>query len=521
MSLKLNHRYIYFFGLALLAASLPLSKVTMSIAEIILFANWILEGHFKNRFRVFFRNRIALAISSLFLLHVIGLIYTTDFNYAVFDLKVKVPILLLPLILSTTEALEKKHFKYLLMLFIAAVLSSTLISLYNYFTMDYLDIRDICLFISHIRLSLMTCLSIFILLYFVFKDRDFSLWIKILFIIITLWFAVFLVILESITGLSILFITALFLSVIAVAKMKNMLYKVSIIALAVIISAIVFFIIRNIYKEYCSYSAVNKNEVRKFTSLGNPYSHDTLNTETENGNYVYWNVNQNELRASWNKRSIYKYDSLDRKGQYLKYTLMRFLTSKGYYKDADGVSKLTNEEVHSIENGIASVNYLQAKSFRTRIYETFWELENFSVNSNPNGHSVMQRLEYWKASLGIIRDNLFFGVGTGDMNIAFAQQYDKMKSPLEKKWRLRSHNQFLSITVGFGLFGLLWFLICLIYPFFYKWVRKDYFYIVFFIIAILSMTAEDTIESQAGLTFFVFFNTLFLLGRKPESNNTV
>jgi O-antigen ligase len=128
----------------------------------------------------------------------------------------------------------------------------------------------------------------------------------------------------------------------------------------------------------------------------------------------------------------------------------------------------------------------------------------------------MQRMEYWKASWQIIKEHWLFGVGTGDMNIAFARQYDKMHSPLDKKWRLRSHNQFLSITVGFGIFGLLWFLFVLAYPFSLKSIRKDYYYFVFFIILLLSMTSEDTIESQAGLTFFVFFCALFLLGRKDE-----
>ncbi len=514
--LKNIHRYIYFFGIALVAASLPLSKVTMSSGEIILFGNWIVEGHFKNKFRTFFNNKTALVISSLFLLHIIGLIYTTDFNYGIFDLRVKVPMLLLPLIVSTTEPLRKKQFQNLLLLFVAAVLASTFFSMFNYLTKDFVDIREICAFISHIRLSLMICLSIFILSYFLFSGDNYSKTLKLVFAIIIIWFAVFLVILESITGLSILFTTAFILGLISLFKMKNKLYKMGIVALIIVISSLVVIYFNNIYKDYSSYSLVHKSEVRKVTAQGNPYSGDSLNYETENGNYIFRNINDNELRESWNQRSAIKFDSNDRKGQFLKYTLYRFLTSKGFYKDADGVSKLSNDEIKAIENGVASVNYLQKKSLRTRIYETIWEIENAQESANPNGHSVMQRLEYWKASLGIISDNLLFGVGTGDMNIAFAQQYDKMKSPLEKRWRLRSHNQFLSITVGFGLFGLLWFLIILVYPFLIKWVRKDYFYIVFFIILILSMTAEDTIESQAGLTFFVFFNTMLLLGRTIE-----
>jgi len=296
--------------------------------------------------------------------------------------------------------------------------------------------------------------------------------------------------------------------------MKKILYKVGFIALLVAIPLFISLYVLNIYKKYFSFIPDKNVKLEKVTALGNSYNHDTLSNVLENGHYVWRYVCEEELRETWNKRSKLNYDGKDRKGQYLKYTLIRFLSSKGYRKDADGVNKLLPDEVHSIENGIANVICNNEHSLSIRIYETIWEYENYKLTAYPNGHSLMQRLEYWKASLGIIKEHLLFGVGTGDMNIAFDQQYIKMKSPLDKKWRLRSHNQFLSITVGFGLLGLLWFLISLIFPFKEKWVRRDYFYLIFFAILVLSMMTEDTIESQAGLTFFVFFNNIFLFSRK-------
>jgi len=37
-------------------------------------------------------------------------------------------------------------------------------------------------------------------------------------------------------------------------------------------------------------------------------------------------------------------------------------------------------------------------------------------------------------------------------------------------------------------------------------------YLSFFIIAVISFLTEDTLETQAGVTFFAFFNSFFLLG---------
>ena len=89
-----------------------------------------------------------------------------------------------------------------------------------------------------------------------------------------------------------------------------------------------------------------------------------------------------------------------------------------------------------------------------------------------------------------------------------------MDSKLAPGQRWRSHNQFLSIFVAFGIFGFLWFLLALFYP---PWKLKgytDYFFLVFIIIGILSMLTEDTLESQTGVTFFTFFYCFFLFGRK-------
>ncbi len=503
-------------GLAIVVVGLPLSNFLMSFGQIVLVLNWFIEGTVISKFRDFFRNKMALVISSLFLLHLIGLLFTSDFAYAFKDLRTKIPLFVLPLIISTSEPLDRKRFQFLILVFIAAVIASTFASIYNLYTMNCLDIREISAFISHIRLSLLICLSVFILLFFIVSSKNFARLQKFFFLLMMLWLIMFLFILESFTGLSILLITAFLLAIIEVFRTKNKIIKIALVAGIIIVPVVIFMYINNIYKEFFRIPVDKEIKLEKFTTQGNPYNHDTLSSEVENGHFVRRYICEPEMKEAWNKRSSIEYDSMDLKDQYLKYTLIRFLTSKGYRKDADGVNKLSDDEVLSVKNGIANVNCQKKHSLRSRIYETIWEYENYKITADPNGHSVMQRIEYWKASIGIIKEHLMFGVGTGDMKVAFEQQYVKMKSSLEKKNRWRSHNQFLSITVGFGLFGLLWFLATLIYPFLFKRVRKDYFYFVFFIIAMLSMIAEDTIESQAGLTFFAFFNALLLIGRKQK-----
>ncbi|MFN7012954.1 MAG: O-antigen ligase family protein, partial [Bacteroidia bacterium] len=165
----------------------------------------------------------------------------------------------------------------------------------------------------------------------------------------------------------------------------------------------------------------------------------------------------------------------------------------------------------AIEKGIANVEYMETSSINDRIHQIIWEIYNYKQGKNPNGHSLTMRLEFWKAALGIINENFWLGVGTGDVNNAFLKQYEKINSPLDPHNRLRAHNQYLEITVALGLVGFLIFVFCLLYP---VWINRailSYFYAAFIIIALTSMTTEDTLETQAGVTFFALFNTLLLI----------
>jgi len=280
----------------------------------------------------------------------------------------------------------------------------------------------------------------------------------------------------------------------------------------------IFMAIRSIVTDYYRVIPVDFAKLEKNTSRGNPYIHNVYSTQTENGNYLWIYVQWDELRSAWNIRSRIPFDSLNKKNETIAFTVIRYLTSRGLRKDADAVEKLNPGELDAIEKGVANYIFLEKFSIRGRIYEFLWGFDNYRETGNPTGFTLMQRLEFWKASVGIIRDYWLTGVGTGDMNIAFQVQYEKMHSKLAPDQRWRSHNQFLSIFVGFGIFGLLWFLVALFSPPLMLRRQDDFFVFVFMIIAMLSMLTEDTIESQTGVTFIAFFYSFFLFARKEKDS---
>lgn len=513
------HEAIYIIAIALLLISLPVAKFMMSVSQIVLLVNWLWEGDLKNKFKTFFKNKPALILSSILLMHALGLFYSSDLNYGLNDIRIKLPLALLPLIFSTSKPISTEVFKSILQLFLGSMFVASIISVLILTDIGIhrkvVDIRDISIFISHIRFGLLISVSIFIAFYLVSQSSKTLL--KLIYVAYIIWQLVFLVILESITGLSAL-LAALFIVIMVrgILPQSKPLKWIRVFAIIFLLCISVWCYKMIMYRPKAeptkTYTLLEK------TAQGNLYQQDTTNHQTENGYLIFINYSEKEMKEAWEKVSAIKYDSKDLKGNRLYSTLIRFLTSKGLNKDAAAVASLTKEEINAIEHGEPNVNYQHISSIQGRIHEILWEIDVYKKTGDPNGHSLTQRFEYWKAAIHIIKHNLLFGVGTGDVKLAFEEEYNKSNSVLEQRWRLRSHNQYLSIAVGMGVIGLLWFLWSLFYPLFKLNMQFNFLYISFFVIAFVSFLTEDTLETQAGATFFAALNAFFLF-LQPQQRN--
>ena len=517
-SLKNISNYLFLFGLFLLACSLPFSNLFMSLSQIIMLGSFLLSGNLSEKIKLFAKNKIALVVCSLFIMHIIGLIYTSDFNYGMEDIRKKIPLLLLPFLFATAQPLPKGVFEKVLVAFTIAVSIASFICFYvllGYTNRQILQPQSASIFISHIRFALLISLSIFILGYFFAEKKSWA--FKIIVVLLIIWFILFLIMMGSATGVICISGTCVILLCVAIARMKNRVITFIVVALCIV--GIIFFskYLFAVKNNFNQVSKINYKQLPALTKNGNTYSHDTSNTETENGNRVWLFYCEKEVSDEWNKRSHINYYKKDLRSNNIKFTIVRFLTSKQLPKDSEGVRALTQKEIEAIEKGIPNVNYMGLFNPMVRFRKIFWEFDMYLRGENPSGHSVIQRLEFWKAAVGIIKENPLIGVGTGDVKNTFEEQYKKMKSPLTKEWRLRSHNQFLAIGTAFGIIGIIWFLFTLFFPFYYQQKPISLLYLIFFVIAFLSMFAEDTLESQAGVTFFAFFNSFFLFLKKDSA----
>ena len=569
----------YLLGLLMVAVGLTLSPFLMGMSQFWLVLVWLVDGFtstchcgldpqspkrkdsspylgdggspsamtgrgFKAKFTRFWQNKAAVLLVAFYLMHVIGLLWTSDFQYALKDLRVKLPVLVMPFVLSSMEPLDRKRFDFVMLVYVLSVFVATLFSFGSYLQHDYEDVREISHFISHIRFCLNIVFSMAVVGYYIYRKGvstssttlkkqvpepvvaehgrsvekptlsmpvaidHFLQWF------LLFWFAYQIYIFESLSGYVILAAVVVVSAVYAFLRWKKgrgWRITIGMITLAVCVVGIVS--ITHLVKPMLKVEPVDFGSLDQETALGNLYWHDTVYNPVEDGKYVGLYYCRKELQDVWPQRSQLPFDGTTFNGENLEATLARYLTSKDLRKDAQGMMALTDEDIRNIEQGVANYNNWKHPGLRARLSSTLFEYNIYRRFNNPNGGSLSQRIEFTRASFHLIGRHPWFGVGTGDVPQAFAQTYDEIHSPLKEEFRFRAHNQYLAIAVAFGLVGLAFFLFVLFYPWLSSRRYHTYLYMVFLCIMLLSMFPEDTLETQAGATLFAFFEALLLFAR--------
>jgi len=512
------HHTIYLFSLFLLAIAIPTSVFLMSLSQFILYGNWILEGRFKEKWDRFKNNKNLWIFISIYFIHLLWLFPPQDYSYALNDLRIKLPMALLPFFIASSQPIERKTIKLIFLTFTMSVIFVSFITLYRWIFQESLgisDYRQISPFISHIRYSLMIVFSIFILFNYSFIEKENNKTLRIFYLITMLYLIVLIFILRVNTGIFIFSILSFIIFSYFLVKSSSFIKWFLSIAIIVIL-VLLFNYSQNIWNSFIIGMNSPAPDSLVYTPNGNIYFFIKDSKEVENGQKVWYYIQEDELRKEWNKHSTICYDCLDFKGNNLKFTLIRYLTSKGLTKDSLGCSKLTTEDIKAIEKGIANYQYTRKWSLYPYIYSFMWDYYSHRYLGYVNGSSLFQRVEYLRTALAIINEHFWFGVGTGNVQKSFNKKYDELKSPLTYEFRLRAHNQLVTLLLTFGIFAFMWIIFAFTYPYFKNLQKPIFLPIVFFLIVIISFLNEDTLETQAGLTFVVFFYTLFTFARKQD-----
>jgi O-antigen ligase len=358
--------------------------------------------------------------------------------------------------------------------------------------------RNASLFISHIRFSLMAVLA----LTGAWKVPGLiSLPFKITLTTVVFLFFFFV---GTLTGwaLLILLIVLLFAS-------KSKLNTLVVLGSTLVASGSLFYFLANTTQTNVIQTEFIQSE------KGEKYIHESLNLQTENGNKIFINIAPIELDSAWLSRSSHSMTEKDTRGQLIQTTLIRYLASRGLTKDAAGVQQLTDSDISNILAGYTNCNEPKWNALEKRWNQVIFEYQTFRSNENPSGHSIFQRLEYYKAANFIIQQNIFFGTGQGNVKQAYFNAYKQTSPNLDEKVQHAVHNQLISYWISCGVLALTLFL--LYFYFMWKGGRKNILALTFVILAFLSCLTEDTLTTQPGVAFFAFFSTFFFVLPKKEN----
>lgn len=476
-------------------------------------ANWLFEGEYLSKLNRLKQNLPAIALIVLFILHFIWLGNTENFTYAFKDIRIKLPLLLLPLVLGTSQGVSKKFVLNLLGLFVLSLLLGVIMSYTHYFfffDQHSENIRKVVFFSSPVRFSILIVTGVFYLLYLVLTQR-LSIWI---FVLTTVFFLSFLVFLQSMTGIFLLGTIALvLLAAYSIFRIKSPIKWVPVILLAIFPVVLLAWI----YVEFQQYRSVNpieinSNQPETHSASGERYVHQLNSNEVENGNYIYRYIATNELKTAWAQRSDMDINGTDARGQRLIHTLFRYMASKSLRKDAEGFAQLSDEDILRVEQGYPTA-YQIANPIIRRQQSLFFEMNAYLDGRPSQGNSLSQRLVYWKTGYRVAKEHWLWGTGTGDVNDEMQHQYEREESMFDMDHRRRPHQQYLTFLISFGLFGLLYFIWLNLFSLQRALSQRNFMALVFVIMAAVSFLTEDTLETQIGATYYAFFFALFLVLR--------
>ena len=465
------HENVHLFVLCLFSVGVVCSKFLMSLAIIIGVINLISEAKFREYYQNLKKNTFFAAVFLFFILHIIGMLWSENIDYGLNDIRRKLSIIAVPIILISKPILWRRDYNKILFCFIGALVITSLINSTNFFFLKggegYTDPREeLSLFNSHIRYAIMIAFGIPILLEFnsASKNR------KLVLILIAFWFLFYTYFSQVLTGI------------------------ISLLA---------------IFFAYSIYQLIAKNKTRFvwilfvfiFSGIGSIYfvlSADYDKVDAAEIHFV-------SMKKEWIKKSRMPFDGLDQRKQELKYTLSRFLQSKNLSCDGQGVSDLSESEIKAVESGKANVSEMNI-GFWGRIEGLRFQIHH---SNDPNGHSLLQRIEAWKAGLEICKENLLIGVGTGDVDDSFKAKYKENDSKLKGKNQIRAHNTYLTVLLTFGPIGLLLFIYLIFAHVKIQFQSKQIMGFVFMCVMIVTFLFEDTLETQTGITLFSFFGALY------------
>ncbi len=470
-----------------------------NLVWVLLGANWVLEGRWREKWQMARESRLLQAFVVFYLLMLVGMLWTEHVGNGFAMLQVRLPLLVVPLVVLTSRPIVGRARRVVLALYAGTVLVVSAISLVRLYTIPDLPYRDAVPYISHIRFALNCCMVIYLLCGEATRQWSRRWPLALVCLLPTAYLLFFLLKIHSYTAVAVL-------AAVSIAVLLVYYRRWPLLAAWLLVAGTLTVLVVHEVKAYYRMVPQASEPLVAYTAGGRPYVH-RQDGIVESGNYINNYVCPEELRAEWERRSAVPYDSVDADGWTVQPTLVRYLNALGLTKDSVGVHSLTAQQIREVESRVPNPAYSSRNPIRKMVCVLLFEREFYLHTHAVRGFSMLQRFELWKATLHVIGGHRWSGVGTGDVDAELHAELRAMGSELADTQK-RSHNQYLSLLAAFGVLGFVllavFFLRPLVgghrssptlTPLMFAWLLT----------VLISFLTEDTLDTLAGILFCTFF----------------
>jgi O-antigen ligase len=166
---------------------------------------------------------------------------------------------------------------------------------------------------------------------------------------------------------------------------------------------------------------------------------------------------------------------------------------------------------------ISTIGMSQIPSIKNRI-DYLWEKKIELPNKKQNPENFNVRYGIYDCTIDIIKNNIITGVGPTNVQKNLNKCYEKFDYKNYDDYNTityNSHCQYTDIFMKYGIFGLILFIISLLWGI----KNSNIYYFGFMIIILQALLTENLFDRQHGIMFFSFYNALFFITQKQNEKS--
>jgi len=156
---------------------------------------------------------------------------------------------------------------------------------------------------------------------------------------------------------------------------------------------------------------------------------------------------------------------------------------------------------------VAFLSIYRIDFFRKRYVS---DLKNDLTQISINNEIIEPRITRWQVAWNLFQQSPLVGYGSGTEKEILMKKYFEEKLYNSYLNKLNAHNQYLSILLKTGIWGLLVFLFTLVYGYFVAWYNRDILFAGFMTLVTIVSFSENILDVNKTIFFYSFFFSLFI-----------